>query len=129
MKKILMIFIVFWIAHCIAYASEDLKTNLRFGKILVKELKVQPREKAEISIPAAEDLWVGFYIDFPKKNAAAYQDKDIFMIKDKHSVIAVRSNDNGGTIISPKNGAIEIVYENLSDESFPAIIWKKEKEK
>ncbi|MFH1875842.1 MAG: hypothetical protein ABH865_03020 [Candidatus Omnitrophota bacterium] len=129
MKRLFLIFSMLCAACCVSYASDDLKESLRFGKVLVKELTVQPREKTELSIPAQEELWVGFYIDFPKKDTDAYRDKDVFIIKDKNSVVAVQGNDNGGTLFSPKDGVVEVIYENLSDESFPAIIWKKEEGK
>ncbi|MDP2924147.1 MAG: hypothetical protein Q8O30_10590 [Candidatus Omnitrophota bacterium] len=129
MKKLLLVLCVFLVLHCISYASEDLKSKLQFGKILVKELELQPRESGDITIPAEGKLWVGFYIDFPKEAVNKYQDQPAFKIKDKNSVVSVSGINNGGTLFSPNNGIVEIIYENLTDESFPAIIWKKEKEK
>jgi hypothetical protein len=117
---------MFLILHFIGYASEDLKSKLGLGKTLVKELGLQPRETGEIAIPAEGKLWVGFYINFPKETLDKYPDQAVFKIKDKNSVTSVSGINNGGTIFSPNNGVVEIIYENLTDESFPAIIWKKE---
>lgn len=125
MRKVLLTLAMLCALCCVSYASEDLKSKLRSGKILVKELTLQSRESGEISIPAGEKLWVGFYIDFPKEAVEKYPDQPVFKIKDKNSVVSASGIDNAGTVFSPKNGVVEIVYENLSDESFPAIIWKK----
>lgn len=126
MKKMVLILSALLVLHCVSYASEDLKSKLRAGKILVKELTLQPRESGEISIPAQGKIWVGFYIDFPKEAVDKYQDRKVFKIRDKNSVVSASSIDNAGTVFSPKDGVVEIIYENSSDESFPAIIWKKE---
>lgn len=126
MKKILLVLSMLLVLNCISYASEDLKSKLRAGKTLVKELSIQPKETGEMSIPAEKKLWVGFYIDFPKETINKYPDQPAFMIKDKNSVVSVSGIDNGGTQFSPNNGVVEIIYENFTDESFPAIIWKKE---
>lgn len=126
MKKILLVLSMLLVLHCVSYASEDLKSKLRAGKTLVKELVLQPKETGEISIPVEGKLWVGFYIDFPKEAINKYPDQPAFKIKDKNSVVSVSGIDNGGTQFSPNNGVVEIIYENFTDESFPAVIWKKE---